>query len=74
MVVAIAADDRLAGMATILVENPLAGVKAGRSEKQRKLVVPHFPFVIVYVAEKARVRILRILHTSRRIAGRYSQS
>jgi toxin ParE1/3/4 len=72
--VVIAADDRLAGMATILVENSLAGVKAGRSEKQRKLVVPHFPFIIVYVAEKVRVRILHILHTSRRIAGRYSQS
>lgn len=72
--VAIAADDRLAGMAAILAENPLAGVKAGRSEKQRKLVVPHFPFIIVYVAESACVRILRVLHTSRKIAGQYSQS
>lgn len=61
VMVAIAADDRLAGMVTILTENPLAGVKAGRSEKQRKLVVPHFPFIIVYVAESARVRILRVL-------------
>lgn len=72
--VAIAADDRLAGMVTILTENPLAGVKAGRSERQRKLVVPHFPFIIVYVAESARVRILRVLHTSRKIAGQYSQN
>lgn len=72
--VAIAADDRLAGMATILVENSLAGVKAGRSERQRKLVVPHFPFIIVYVAENERVRILRVLHTSRKIASQYSQS
>ncbi|WP_447088468.1 type II toxin-antitoxin system RelE/ParE family toxin (plasmid) [Enterobacter asburiae] len=72
--VAIAVDDRLAGMAAILAENPLAGVKAGRSEKQRKLVVPHFPFIIVYVAESARVRILRVLHTSRKIAEQYSQS
>lgn len=72
--VAIAADERLAGMTAILAENPLAGVKAGRSEKQRKLVVPHFPFIIVYVAESARVRILRVLHTSRKIAGQYSQS
>ncbi|USR59964.1 type II toxin-antitoxin system RelE/ParE family toxin [Lelliottia amnigena] len=71
--VAIAADDRLAGMVTILAENPLAGVKAGRLEKQRKLVVPHFPFIIVYVAGSARVRILRVLHTSRKIAGQYSQ-
>jgi len=73
-VVAIAADDRLAGMAAILIENPLAGVKAGRSESQRKLVVPHFPFIIIYIAEKERVRILRVLHTSRKIVGRYSQS
>ena len=72
--VAIAADDRLAGMVTILTENPLAGVKAGCSERQRKLVVPHFPFIIVYATENKSVRILRVLHTSRKIAGRYSQS
>ncbi|EHL9625713.1 type II toxin-antitoxin system RelE/ParE family toxin [Salmonella enterica subsp. enterica serovar Bonariensis] len=72
--VAIAADDRLAGMTAILMENPLAGVKAGRSEKQRKLVVPHFPFIIVYVADKERVRILRVLHTSRRISGQYNRN
>ena len=72
--VAIPADDRRAGMTTILTTNPLAGVKAGSSERQRKLVVPHFPFIIVYVAEKERVRILRVLHTSRKLAGRYSQS
>ncbi|ENM8969740.1 type II toxin-antitoxin system RelE/ParE family toxin, partial [Salmonella enterica subsp. enterica serovar Infantis] len=65
--VAIAADDRLAGMTGILEENPLAGVKAGRLENQRKLVVPHFPFIIVYVAEKEHVRILRVLHTARKI-------
>ncbi|WP_039057601.1 type II toxin-antitoxin system RelE/ParE family toxin [Enterobacter sp. Bisph1] len=72
--VAIAADERLAGMAAILMENPLAGVQAGRKESQRKLVVPHFPFIIVYVAEKRLVRILRVLHTSRKIAGNYSQN
>jgi addiction module RelE/StbE family toxin len=70
-VVAIAADDRLTCMTDILKENPLAGVKAGRQESQRKLVVPHFPFIIVYVAEKEHVRILRVLHTSRKIASRY---
>ncbi|WP_312626797.1 type II toxin-antitoxin system RelE/ParE family toxin [Scandinavium sp.] len=73
-VVAIAADGRLAGMASILTENPLAGVRAGRSDKQRKLVVPHFPFIIVYVAENTRVRILRVLHTSRKVAGQYGQN
>ncbi|EOF5091859.1 hypothetical protein ACK1G0_004870 [Salmonella enterica] len=58
-------------MAAILAENSLAGVKAGRSERQRKLVVPHFPFIIVYATENKNVRIL---HTSRKIASRYSQS
>ncbi|MEN3753883.1 type II toxin-antitoxin system RelE/ParE family toxin [Mangrovibacter sp. SLW1] len=72
--VAISADERLVGMATTLAENPLAGVKAGRSETQRKLVVPHFPFIIVYATENARVRILRVLHTSRKVAGQYSQN
>ncbi|EDV5543232.1 type II toxin-antitoxin system RelE/ParE family toxin [Salmonella enterica subsp. enterica] len=70
-VVAIAADDRLSGMTGILKENPLAGVKAGQLKSQRKLVVPHFPFIIVYVAKKEHVRILRVLHTSRKIASRY---
>ncbi|HEC7514596.1 TPA: type II toxin-antitoxin system RelE/ParE family toxin [Salmonella enterica subsp. enterica serovar Muenchen] len=70
-VVAIAADDRLSDMTGILKENPLAGVKVGRLKSQRKLVVPHFPFIIVYVAEKEHVRILRVLHTSRKIASRY---
>lgn len=69
--VAIAADARLAGMAGILEENPLAGVKAGRQESQRKLVVPHFPFIIVYVVVKEHVHILRILHTSRKITSQY---
>ncbi|EBS4547764.1 type II toxin-antitoxin system RelE/ParE family toxin [Salmonella enterica] len=71
VVVAIAADDRLAGMPGILEENPLAGIKAGRLDSQRKLVVPHFPFIIVYVAEKERIRILRILHTSRKITSQH---
>ncbi|EAX7075490.1 type II toxin-antitoxin system RelE/ParE family toxin [Salmonella enterica] len=69
--VAVAADERLSGLVAILEESPLAGVKAGRRESQRKLVVPHFPFIIVYVAEKERVRILRVLHTSRKIASQY---
>ncbi len=34
--VAIAADDRLAGMTGILEENPLAGVKAGRLENRER--------------------------------------
>jgi toxin ParE1/3/4 len=72
--VASAADDKLISMVSILKENPQAGVKAGRTAKQRKLVVPRFPFIIVYVAEESLVLILRVLHTSRKIAGRYSRS
>jgi len=71
--VASATDDKFVGMVSILRENPLAGVKAGRTVKQRKLVVPRFPFIIIYVAEETVVRILRVLHTSRKIAGRYSR-
>jgi addiction module RelE/StbE family toxin len=69
--VASATDDRFISMVAILQENPLAGTKAGRTEKQRKLVVPRFPFIIVYVAEESVVRVLRLLHTSRKIAGYY---
>ncbi|MDE1185460.1 MAG: type II toxin-antitoxin system RelE/ParE family toxin [Pantoea sp.] len=72
--VAIAADDRLAAMVNILKENPMAGVQAGRTVKHRKLVIPHFPFIVVYVADETKVSILRVLHTSRKIAGRYSHS
>ncbi|WP_405469329.1 type II toxin-antitoxin system RelE/ParE family toxin [Morganella morganii] len=69
--VAVTADNKLSALAGILKANPLAGVSAGRSEKQRKLVVPHFPFIIVYAAEKEHIRILRVLHTSQKIAGQY---
>jgi plasmid stabilization system protein ParE len=59
-------------MASLLSENPLAGTKVS-TEKQRKLAVPRFPFIILYVAETDGVRILRILHTSRKITGRYQR-
>ncbi|QGY33134.1 type II toxin-antitoxin system RelE/ParE family toxin [Pantoea cypripedii] len=72
--VAIAADDRLATMVDILKENPMAGVQVGRTLKHRKLVIPHFPFIVVYVADGNKVSILRVLHTSRKIAGQYSRS
>lgn len=74
LAVASATDDKFVSMTGILKDNPVAGVKAGRTAKQRKLVVPHFPFIIVYVAEDTIVRILRILHTSRKIAGDYRRN
>lgn len=69
--VAIATDERFDGMVNILKASPMAGVRAGKTEKQRKLIVPRFPFIIVYVYEDETVSILRILHTSRKIAGHY---
>jgi toxin ParE1/3/4 len=52
----------------IAVENlatfPLAG-REGRIEKTRELVIPQLPFIVVYT-NKEEVRILAILHTSRK--------
>ena len=67
--VASATDDKFVSMAGMLGENPLAGTKAGRTEKQRKLVVARFPFIIIYVTEEDVIRILRVLHTSRKISA-----
>lgn len=69
--VAIAVDDRIFSLIEILRDNPMAGVRAGRNENQRKLVVPHFPFIVVYSAAEHRVSVLRILHTSRKMTELY---
>jgi len=69
--VAIAADDKLSRMAAILIDNPQAGGVAGKAQNQRKLVVPHFPFILVYLLVNDEVRILRVLHTSRRLTSRW---
>jgi len=71
--VASATDDKFVSMVSILKENPLTGVKNERTTKQRKLVVPHFPFIIIYVVEETVIRILLILHTSRKIVGCYQR-
>lgn len=71
LVVASATDERFVSVVSILKENPLTGMQAGKTAKQRKLVVPRLPFIIVYVVEDRCVRILRVLHTSRRMTGRY---
>jgi len=72
LLVASATDDKFTSMASLLSENPQAGTKVG-TEKQYKLVGPRFPFIIVYIAETDGVRILRVLHTSRKISGRYQR-
>ncbi|WJY16923.1 type II toxin-antitoxin system RelE/ParE family toxin [Pectobacteriaceae bacterium CE90] len=71
LAVASATDERFVSMADILQDNPQAGVQAGKTEKQRKLVVPRFPLIVVYAVEEHVVRVLRVLHTSRKIAGHY---
>lgn len=71
LLVASAADDKFVGLVNILKENPQAGIRAGKKNNQRKLVVPYFPFIIVYVAEVVTISILRILHTSRKTATRF---
>lgn len=58
--VAVAADDRIAGMIDILKDNPPAGTKAGGRENQRKLVVPHFPLIVVCGAGHENLITLRI--------------
>lgn len=69
--VAIAADEKFTALATLLCENPYAGLKAGKSDMQRKLVVPHFPFILVYALAASDIYILRVLHTARKLTGSY---
>ncbi|KOC91467.1 type II toxin-antitoxin system RelE/ParE family toxin [Winslowiella iniecta] len=68
--VVLAADEKFTRMAAILIDNPHAGAVAGKATNQRKLVIPHFPFILVYLIVDNEVRILRIFHTSRRQPSR----
>jgi len=72
--VAIAADDRFVAMIEILKGNLLAGLRAGRTEKQRKLAIPHFPFIVVYIVDKTQVHILRIFHAAHKLAQRFKST
>lgn len=71
--VAKATDEKFMTLTELLLDNPQAGVVVGKFAKKRKLTVARFPFIMVYVNEPDEVRILRILHTSRKIASRYQQ-
>lgn len=71
--VASATDDKFVGLAAMLMENPLVGVVAGQRQNQRKLTVARFPFILVYATDQDKVHILRVLHTSRKIAGKFSR-
>jgi len=69
--VAAAADEKFINMAEVLRNNPLAGLQRGKKVHQRKLVVPNFPFILVYFVAANEVHILRILHTARKIAATF---
>ncbi|REF28526.1 plasmid stabilization system protein ParE [Xenorhabdus cabanillasii] len=66
-------DAKFVEMAELLRVTPYAGIKVRNSpdERYRKLVVPHFPFIVLYRYDEdmENIKILRILHTARRIAG-----
>lgn len=47
-----------------LSDYPLAG-REGRVARTRELVVPHLPYIVVYTVV-AEIRILAVLHTSRK--------
>jgi toxin ParE1/3/4 len=49
----------------LLEKFPLAGRK-GRIAGTREMVVPRTPFIVAYTIEEEEVRIVTILHTSRR--------
>lgn len=69
--IANAVDDRFVEILSLLENTPKLGVKVGNQEKKRKLVLTHFPFIIVYVIESKEIKIIRILHTARKVAARY---
>ncbi len=71
--VATTVDEKFTAMARLLEETPLAGVRAGKKDNQRKLIMPRLPFIMVYAVATNVVRILRILHMSRKITRRYEQ-
>ncbi|PLV62255.1 type II toxin-antitoxin system RelE/ParE family toxin [Erwinia sp. B116] len=64
-------DDKFISMSRLLAENPLMGVATVAGEHRRRLTVVHFPFIMVYAIEAQQIAVLRVLHTSRRVADFY---
>ncbi len=64
-------DAKFEELAVLLLTNPVAGVKARDSadDRYRKLIVPHFPFILLYRYDDNEIHILRVLHTSRRVTS-----
>ena len=48
-----------------LVSFPQIG-RAGRVERTRELVIPKLPYIVVYSIASQEIRILAVLHTSRK--------
>lgn len=72
--VAITTDDRFVALSVLLAEHPKSGHSINGNVNRRKLVVPRFPFAMVYALELDAVRILRVIHTARKVAASYSQT
>ncbi|WP_051875942.1 type II toxin-antitoxin system RelE/ParE family toxin, partial [Xenorhabdus bovienii] len=68
-------DARFQEMAEFLKTAPYSGVKIRNNvdESYRKLIVPHFPFILLYqyIKENSNICILRVLHTSRQITSTF---
>ncbi|CAI1953977.1 MULTISPECIES: type II toxin-antitoxin system RelE/ParE family toxin [Serratia] len=64
-------DAKFEELAALLLTNPIIGVKARNhaDERYRKLIVPHFPFILLYRYDDNEIHILRVLHTSRRVTS-----
>ncbi|MGG4664923.1 type II toxin-antitoxin system RelE/ParE family toxin [Providencia vermicola] len=66
-------DNRFQELTELLQATPYSGVKVKNKENYRKLIIPNFPFFILYQINKKdnHIRILRILHTATRLASNY---
>lgn len=59
-------------MAALLQQNPQLGKKVKETSScYRKLIVPHFPFILIYAIEQESLIILRVLHSARKLTSNY---
>lgn len=64
---------RLKETADSLQQNPERG-RPGRIAKTRELVIPGLPYIVAYYIKSEEVRILAVLHTSRKWPGDFEAS
>jgi toxin ParE1/3/4 len=62
---AIAVDDRIREQVETLRQFPESG-RPGRIEGTRELIISHTPYIVAYHVTGNTVRVLRVLHGSRR--------